>query len=180
MSRYFVSITLPSDIQKQLDEIVPENRVWRKSKCSHLHITLRYIGDTDAAAIEQIESKLAKIEIPEFTLRLREIGFFPEQGKVRVIWFGAEKSSTLMALQSLADMHVSEIIKSESEHSFTPHVTLARVKSGVKREIAQSLIPEIDKVIECRIKSFQLMESRQGIDGLEHIPLANYQLKKNG
>ena len=177
MSRYFVSITLPADIQKQMDEILPESRLWRKTDRKQLHLTLRYIGDADDATVKEIERRLSKIDIPEFKLRLKEIGFFPEKGRIRVIWIGVEKSSTLMELQSLADKAVSDVLKIESEYSFTPHITLARTKRKVKKEEVLSVMTEFDTDLECEVNSFQLMESRQGREGVEHLPVKHYQLK---
>ncbi|MDZ7758493.1 RNA 2',3'-cyclic phosphodiesterase [Rhodohalobacter sp.] len=176
MSRYFVSISLPADLQKSMDQILPESRYWRKTDPRQLHLTLRYIGDADAGVLKELEDKLAKFDIPEFTLRLRDIGFFPKRGTVRVIWLGAEISSTLIELHDFVDKAVSEVTNSESEHSFTPHVTLARVKGRVKKEKLLTVIPEIDDSFECRIQSFQLMESRQGKGGVEHLPVRTYQL----
>jgi len=178
MSRYFVSISLPADLQNSMDEILPESRYWRKTDPRQLHLTLRYIGDADAGVLIELEDKLAKIDIPEFTLRLRDIGFFPKRGAVRVIWLGVEKSSTLIELHDFVDEAVSEVTNNESDHLFTPHVTLARVKGRVKKEKLLIAIPEIDDVIMCRIQSFQLMESRQGKGGVEHSPIRIYQLKR--
>lgn len=177
MSRYFVSITLPDNIQKSLDLLLPENRVWKKTNQNQLHLTLRYIGDADTAVVNRIGDKLRRITIPEFKVRLKGVGFFPEIGRVRVIWIGAEKSSPLMELQGLVDSAVAKVINSESEHTFTPHVTLVRIKGGVNREKVLSLIPEIKETFECQVKSFQLMESRQGRDGVEHLTVKSYQLK---
>lgn len=177
MSRYFVSITLPGHLQKQVDEILPESRYWRKTDRSQLHLTLRFIGDLDDAGVKDIQDKLAKINIPEFTLRLNGIGFFPRNGIVRVIWIGAEKSSTLAQLQNLVDKTVSDVLNSESEHSFTPHITLARTKWRLKKEELLKLMPDSEKEYEFRVHSFQLMESRQGKNGAEHLQVKNYQLK---
>jgi len=177
MSRYFISITPPAGLQKRLDQILPESRYWRKTDRRQLHLTLRYIGDMEAALLNRVEDKLAKINIPEFTLRLREVGFFPHKGTIRVIWIGADKSPRLMELHGLVDKAVSEVMNRESEHSFTPHVTLARVKGRIKKDEVIRVLPEIDEPFVCKVQSFQLMESRQGKAGVEHLPVRTYQLK---
>lgn len=177
MSRYFVSITLTADFQERIDQILPENRHWKKTDRRQLHLTLRYIGEADTALLKEMEDKLAKIDTPEFTLRLKEIGFFPRTGSVRVIWLGAEKSSPLIKLQGAVDRVVTDASHRESEHSFTPHVTLARVKGRMKKEKVIRMLPEIDESFACEVQSFQLMESRQGKNGVEHLKVKNYQLK---
>lgn len=177
MSRYFVSITLPADLQKRIDQILPENRYWKKTDRRQLHLTLRYIGEANAALLKVLEDKLAMIVIPEFNLRLKEIGFFPRKGAVRIIWLSVEKSSPLMKLQGAVDKMVSEVTNRESEHSYTPHVTLARVKKRIKENKITHMLPEIDENFACEVQSFQLMESRQSKTGVEHLPVRTYQLK---
>ena len=177
MSKYFVSITLPKELQESLGQILPESRSWRKTVRRQLHLTLRYIGYADAAKVKEVDEKLASMDVPEFTLKLKEIGFFPEKGGVRIIWIGADKSSTLIELQGIVDKIVSEATGSKSEHSFTPHVTLARAKGAVDKEAVRSVISEIDEVFAFRVKSFQLMESRHAKGGTEHVTVKNYQLK---
>ena len=178
MSRYFISITLPADLQKRLDQTLPENRNWKKAKRDQLHLTLRFIGSADAASLKDIEDKLAKINIPEFKVGLKEIGYFPREGRVRVIWLGADKSVPLIELQNLVDKAVTEVINRDSDYSFTPHVTLARVKDRINMSEVPHMLPEIDERYTCEVQSFQLMESRQSKNGVEHLPVATYQLKK--
>ena len=178
MSRYFISITLPADLQKRVDQTLPENRNWKKAKRDQLHLTLRFIGSADAASLKDIEDKLAKINIPEFKVGLKEIGYFPREGRVRVIWLGADKSAPLIELQNLVDKAVTEVINRDSEYSFTPHVTLARVKGEIKNKELTSILPENDELFASKVQSFQLMESRQSKNGVEHLLVATYQLKK--
>lgn len=177
MSRYFISITLPADLQKRVDQILPEKRNWEKADRSRLHLTLRFIGDANAALLNEMEEKLAKIAIPEFTLRLKEIGYFPRKGKIRVIWLGADKTPPLMELQDRADKAVTEVMNRESEYSFTPHVTLARVKGRIDKSEVALMLPEIDERYSCEVQSFQLMESKQSKTGVEHLPVKSYPLK---
>jgi len=177
MSRYFISITLPADLQKRVDQMLPENRNWKKADRGQLHLTLRFIGSADAASLKEIEDKLAEINIPEFTLRLKEIGYFPRKGKIRVIWLGADKTPPLMELQDRADKVVTEVMNRESEYSFTPHVTLARVKGRIKKSEVAHMFPEIDERYTCEVQSFQLMQSKQSKTGVEHFPVRTFPLK---
>jgi 2'-5' RNA ligase len=177
MSRYFISITLPSDLQKRVNQILPENRNWKKTDQGQLHLTLRFIGSADAASLTEIEEKLSRINIPEFTLRLNEIGYFPRKGKIRVIWLGAEKSPLLMDLQNRADKAVTEVLNKMNEYSFTPHVTLARMKDRIKKSEVAHLLPEIEESYACKVQTYQLMESRQSKAGVEHLPVRTFPLK---
>ncbi|MFO7799405.1 MAG: RNA 2',3'-cyclic phosphodiesterase [Rhodohalobacter sp.] len=179
MSRYFISITLPEDLQYRIDQILPEDRYWKKTDRRQLHLTLRYIGEANDVLLKELEDKLAMIDIPEFNLRLKEIGFFPRKGTVRVIWLGVEKSLSLIKLQGAVDKAVTEVMHRESEYSFTPHVTLARVKGRIREDEIIRMLPEFEESFTCEVQSFQLMESKQGRDGVEHVPARSYQLKKD-
>lgn len=178
MSRYFISITLPQAIQESVDQILPDDQRWRKVKREQLHITLRFIGEAEPSRIDQIREKLKGIDLPAFNLKLQGVGFFPDDGPVRVIWLGIEKKSALMDLQQKVDEIVSDIMNSDREYSFVPHVTLARTKQGfLKSEELLDSISEANEPFEFKVQSFQLMESKKGPSGVEHHIVENSELK---
>ncbi|PKD43151.1 RNA 2',3'-cyclic phosphodiesterase [Rhodohalobacter barkolensis] len=178
MSRYFISITLPQAIQESVDQILPDEPQWRKVKREQLHLTLRFIGEAESSRIDQIQESLKEIDLPAFNLKLKGVGFFPDDGPVRVIWLGIENKSALMDLQQKVDEIVSDVMNSDREHSFVPHVTLARIKKGfLKSEKLLDSIPEENEQFEFKVRSFQLMESKKGSRGVDHHIVENYELK---
>lgn len=180
MSRYFISITLPQAIQESVDQILPDDQRWRKVKREQLHLTLRFIGEAESSRIDQLQEKLKGIDLPAFNLKLKGVGFFPDDRPVRVIWLGIENTSALMDLQQKVDEIVSDVMNSDREHSFVPHVTLARTKKGfLKTEELLDFIPEANEQFEFNVQSFQLMESKKGSRGMEHHIVENFELKSS-
>jgi RNA 2',3'-cyclic 3'-phosphodiesterase len=178
MSRYFISITLPQAIQKSVDQILPDDQRWRKVKREQLHLTLRFIGEAESSRIDKIQESLKEMDLPAFNLKLKGVGFFPDDGTVRVIWQGVEINSALMDFQQKVDEIVTDVMNSDREHSFLPHVTLARTKKRfLKSENLLDSIPEANEPFVFNVQSFQLMESKKGSRGVDHHIVENYELK---
>ena len=97
--RLFVAVELGADVQAAaaaaIDELrqrivrsAPHARVtWVKP--GHLHLTLRFIGEADAALAEKIRTVLdPPLAIPSFPLTIEGTGTFPPKRPPRVIWAG--------------------------------------------------------------------------------------------
>ncbi|MGY8824638.1 MAG: RNA 2',3'-cyclic phosphodiesterase [Candidatus Latescibacterota bacterium] len=96
--RAFVGMRLPDAVAQELGawaaELLhrwPANAVhWVPS--THMHITLRFLGDSEASALAAYENALAALgrrSVP-FELRLTELGAFPNARKPRVLWLGLD------------------------------------------------------------------------------------------
>lgn len=98
----------------------------RWTALENLHITLLFLGETDASEIEVLAEKLAAVanEVPAFPIRLEGVGAFPEATAARVIWFGVRQSKGILELQSK--------VASSMGHSvgeYTPHISIARLRN---------------------------------------------------
>ncbi len=100
----------------------------------NIHITIRFLGETTLTTLNEIKNilnGLANIVRP-FIISIRGIGAFPNALRPRVIWIGiSEGFENLALIRRYID---NEIIRlkldvHEDEHGFSPHITIARVKS---------------------------------------------------
>lgn len=96
----------------------------------NLHITLKFIGETEEERIPEIKNRLHQISLSvlSFQLMLDRIGAFGSRYQPRIIWLGCSKVITEM--QSLyakieKEMHV--IGFKPSYGNFVTHLTLARI-----------------------------------------------------
>jgi 2'-5' RNA ligase len=145
--RLFIAITIPDGIktkieaaQGELRRVLPERAV-RWTRREQFHLTLKFLGDVDAARVETLGEALraACRGFGALHLRAERVGFFPDLRYPRVIWVGVQdKAEQLSRLQGTVERATREYTSEAKEERFTGHVTLARIK-GIKRLEAEAL-----------------------------------------
>ena len=126
--RMFVAVSLPDAVRWRLRLLcagVPDTR-WVPPE--NLHLTLRFLGELDNGAIEDVDAALAAIRAPAFTLTLAGVGHFGAGARLRALWAGVAREP---ALQHLHDKVESAVVRAglpPDGKKFTPHVALARPK----------------------------------------------------
>jgi 2'-5' RNA ligase len=106
----------------------------------HIHITLKFLGDTDEALIPEIESimKSAATGIPPFTMTVKGSGAFPNLKRISVVWAGLEGAEPLGTVAARLEHGLEPLGFPPEKRKFSPHVTVARVKGGRNiRELAE-------------------------------------------
>jgi len=103
-------------------------------KPENMHLTLKFLGEIDEETKNTVCKKLDFIEkFKKFRISLKGVGAFPNLNYVNVLWVGVDKGKTeITEIQKKID-DVLEF-KFDREISFTPHLTVARVKT-VKNKI---------------------------------------------
>jgi len=142
--RLFVAIELSPQSKERLTALKTEipGATWVKP--SAMHLTLRFLGDQiDPIRLVPIQKALASIKAAPFPLTLRDTGRFPESAKkpARVLWIGLAGQPALTALQAAVEQAVIPLGFPAEERAFSPHITLARLKS-------ESNSPELERFLE--------------------------------
>jgi len=137
--RAFIAIPLSTEVQALLgvvcqtwSEQVPERSV-RWVKPHLMHITLRFLGNTEVASLPTIADALDGIAARNnaFTLRLDRPGCFPNNKRPRVIWVGLQDHlETARALKQEIDEALVPLGWEQEDQSFRPHLTIGRVKDS--------------------------------------------------
>jgi 2'-5' RNA ligase len=116
-----------SQIQQKLN---PQGAKMKMVESDNIHFTMRFFGDTEVTRIDQIRNCLRQIEIVPFEINIVGVGAFPSKRKPRVIWIGvADNSQLIIDLKSRIDENLSEIGYKAEKEKFTPHATIARIRS---------------------------------------------------
>jgi 2'-5' RNA ligase len=128
----------------------------------NLHLTLKFFGETnkDPADIEQV-MKVASKGINKFNLILEGCGVFPNRSYIRVIWIGMKDSEELKKLASRLDIELENLGFKKEQRSFSPHLTIARVKSRKGKEELIKVLDEFNGVRfgEIKVNSIKLYKS---------------------
>jgi 2'-5' RNA ligase len=95
-----------------------------------MHITLKFLGETDESKVVTIRTALATLSSPQpVEMQFRGIGFFPHERRPRVLWIGVEASSNLAQLAADAERALVPLGFALETRQFVPHLTLARFES---------------------------------------------------
>jgi 2'-5' RNA ligase len=104
-------------------------------KQENLHITLRFLGDLDEAAVDRasaaVSRSLALAIAPR--ARLGRLSAFPNLRRPRVLWVGlSEGEEAVSELAVAADEGLRGAGFGPSDRPFRAHITLARVREGAR------------------------------------------------
>ena len=102
----------------------------------NIHITLKFLGETQEELIRDIEEimKESVKGIQPFTVQLKNVGVFPNKNYIRVVWIGIENSEKLRKIAEYLDEHLTQLGFKKEKKSFSAHLTIARVKSSKNKE----------------------------------------------
>ena len=158
--RTFVALPLPADWQCALSAVIgqlassesPDAVRWINP--SNIHLTLRFLGDTDPVAVPDIIARLQQSipGTPAPELSLCGLGTFPARRPPRIIWAGLAGDLELLAqLQSIAESASVALGWPAETRPFRPHLTLGRVRDrtsdnqrrALLRTIAATTIPPV-------------------------------------
>lgn len=131
MPRLFIAIDLPETVKAQLGTLktpIPSAQ-WVKPET--MHLTLRFLGDTDGERVPMIRSALAGINAEAFDLTMQRVGRFPPSHKKapRVLWAGVKPEPRLDALHAQVEAALETVGYTPEKRPFNPHITLARLRT---------------------------------------------------
>jgi 2'-5' RNA ligase len=134
LMRLFVALDIDDSIRDRISRFVdgvlgcaPEAR-WARPES--LHVTLKFIGEKPEADLAGIRAALENIRASAFEIQLRGFGFFPTAKAPRVFWIGIAAGEQLSSLAASVDARLSALGIVPEAHPYSPHLTLARGKSG--------------------------------------------------
>lgn len=137
--RVFIAVDLPQKIRTDLakaTDVLRQSGVrasWVKQE--NLHITMKFLGDVEEELLPEIKDWLDQVgaESQRFQTCLRDHGFFPPQGRPRILYVATDQTDRFSQIVKGID---SRLVCAgfERERKFTSHITLARIKVPDKLE----------------------------------------------
>lgn len=189
LHRVFIAINLPEDIKNIFVSF--QNRYphlpARWTKKENLHITLIFLGNLDEnQLLETINTTKAIVsQYSSFKLKINKLVYGPpKKFPPRLVWAEIEKNQQLSLLQADLERHLCNLssfqYKKGGNRSYSPHITLARIKTFEFRKIEIEEIPEIyeEMNLSFEVSSIEVMESRLKRGGPEYTILESFSLKK--
>jgi len=147
--RGFIAVEVDSfsKIIELENEIKNSGAIVKLVEPQNIHITLKFLGETDEKLIDRIEEiiKESVKNMQPFEILLKGAGFFPNQNYIKVIWIGIGNTEQLGEIAYKIDKQLSELGYDRDKRKFSAHLTIARVKSAKNKD---KLIQIIEKYKE--------------------------------
>ena len=140
------------------------------------HLTLAFLGEVEDHRLDSIRQALATVAAPPFALVLEGLGCFPPRGPVRIVWAGVRPQPLLPRLHGLIQASLVPCGITGEERSYSPHITIARIKTpaaGVRAFVADHSAFTTEEI---PVKEFVLYSSRLTPQGAIHTVEKRYPL----
>lgn len=161
--RLFIALDLPEEVKNHLSELQKSIKPLRISlvKPENMHVTVKFL---DEQIPEKIIERLNRVMFDNFELELSNIGFFPNEKNMRVLWIGFKEDKT-RKLQKDIDNMLKDIIPIEK--NYHGHITLARIRfldDKIKNSLIEFSKTKI-KPLKFNVDHFTLYKSTLTIAG---------------
>lgn len=146
--RSFLAFDIDNDsVLKRLTEaqtlIVKTGADLKIVEPKNIHITLRFLGDISSSMVEQIYEEMKKVQFTPCNVKICGIGAFPDVRYPRVVWAGiTEGCEMLEKVFSQLEVSLRTLGFTPEPRGFSPHLTIARVRSGRNKAELAKLIQE--------------------------------------
>ncbi|MFA7421024.1 MAG: RNA 2',3'-cyclic phosphodiesterase [Melioribacteraceae bacterium] len=184
MIRLFIALEIPDEVidivLHEKDKLLGEEHSIRWEFRDKLHITLKFLGDTDEALIGNIEKAIEDIvkNTKSFQMELGKFGIFRRNGEPKILWVGMKESNELERIVNEIGDSFTKFGYSKEERIFKPHVTLLRFR-GHERidkilDLLEVKLPEKEYIA----KYITLYKSELKKGGSIYTAIKRFQLEK--
>jgi len=164
--RLFLALWPEEAERRQMAKLAADIAGRRRVRDASLHLTLVFLGATDAARLVGYEAVLADLSVPALELVLDRYGYWPAP---RVLWLGSSQTPPEL-YELVADLHrrLRGCGFAPERRAFQAHITLARKFSGPAPERPPAAS------VRWRINEVALVESLPGKQGSEYRVLRRW------
>lgn len=148
--RLFLAIELPPEAKQHLRSVQallrPSLDRASMTREEALHVTLKFLGETDPSQLEPIRESLSAVGGGPVDLRAGQGECFPERGAVRIIAAGFDGDlKRLKALHDAVEQRCVYLGFRREDRAYKPHVTLARARPvlppATRKQVADLAAP---------------------------------------
>lgn len=182
MNRLFIAVDISAEARKVAAERITDLKAQFPAKGvswvrpANLHITLKFLGDANAATLPVLNETVRKIagDFPSTTLIFSK----PEVLEKRVISIGIESETrTIFDLEKRIDTQCSDLSFEQENRRFHPHLTLGRIRNPHnKEELVKKHLQTQIRPVEFEVREIVLYESELNSTGSVYTKLTCFPL----
>jgi 2'-5' RNA ligase len=132
-----------AEFQKKLLEtgadlklVAPEN----------MHLTLRFLGEVEEDGIQRVIDAMSPLRFLPFDVRFAGAGAFPSLSRINAVWVGIRSGGEeLMKIVGELEPRLRAIGIPPDKKGFSPHLTIARVKTGRNKDKVAEFIRKLSE-----------------------------------
>ncbi len=144
----------------------------------NIHLTLKFLGNVPGPRLGEVKSSLQQVIFSAFTAEIKGAGAFPNLNHMNVVWVGVNEGwSQVEQIYEQVEKLLSGLGFRREHRPFSPHITIARVRSGRKRDEVASFLQRLTEesfgtitVDKIRLKQSILSSSGPKYSTLLEIP----------
>lgn len=177
--RLFIAIELPKELDLEFSSLKDklDTGYAKINATEDNHLTLKFLGDLEENKLDTLKNVLKKVDFASFKIKLSDVGVFPNQDYVRVVWVGIKPEEETKELKKKIDSVLVDF-NFKDDFDFNPHITLARVKFVADKEKFKELLSSLKfEEVEFEVKEFKLVKSELTPKGPVYEDLEVYRLK---
>jgi len=176
--RSFIAIELPGEVKLAISRLQEKLKSGSRAPVKwvnpeNTHLTLKFLGNIDLAVVDDIKNALGEAarDIPAISLGAENLGTFPNNTRVQVVWVGLiGELDKLQKLQQRIDKELLPLGFPAEKRAFSPHLTIARLRDRATAIDRQDIGRLVEKTIfesslEFSAKSVNLMKSQLTREG---------------
>ena len=188
--RSFIAIELPDAVKTALTQLQAQLKSGKflpvKWVNPHsIHLTLKFLGNVESDRIGEITRAIeaAAQGVSPFHLEVKGLGVFPSLKRVQVAWVGLEGGiDQLGQLQQRIESNLIPLGFTPESRSFTPHLTLARLRDhaspGERQNFGQLITDtRFETVYDFGVDCVNLMKSQLTREGAIYSRISSVELK---
>lgn len=177
--RLFVAAYPPAQVARALlDQLSALSlRDVRPSPGEQVHLTLQFIGDTDARELPEVQESVERAAAGLTPASVEVLGLMslPQRGRARLVAAELASHPTMLELHRRLALRLARNARERSGDRFLPHMTLGRFPSGSGERVEAPVQP-----LRFEIAEAVLVESLLKPQGAEHRPVARFPLTGRG
>lgn len=113
----------------------------------NIHITIKFLGDTDEKYIDAIEKSIKDSikDITPFSVTLKGTGVFPNKNNIKVLWVGITDTSRIETIARSIDTSLAPVGFKKEQRGFSAHLTVGRVKTARNKDQLLRVVEQFNK-----------------------------------